>query len=296
MDLLIHATLTVSGDRAQLAACDARIKSLLVEEVFSGEFEEHHGDDALSYDFKVRGGIPFPAFAAASQEFPGMTITAEWVNVAAGRKGRAQIVAGKITEHAEESVVLAAGDTRNRHVQTAPDGTLLLAVALVQTGNDAWVGYVLNHERDALFCVTRSAEAVEFLATEGAPEWVLRWQILQAGAAVAGDAPTMEVIASPQPVNKKQYAELEQLAESFVADWIWFREGSPEASAIHIDRFARYGYTVRAANVRAARLHALRNEAGAGQPMVHTTVEPECAWIIDVLWRCWADSGDSVTK
>lgn len=283
MDLLIHATLTVSGDRTQLAACDARIKSLLVEEVFSGEFEEHHGDDALSYDFKVHGGIPFPAFAAASLEFPGMTIAAEWVNVSAGRKGRAQIVAGKITEHAEESVALAAGDTRNRHVQTAPDGTLLLAVALVQIGNDAWAGYVLNHERDALFSVTRSGEAVELLATEGAPEWVLRWKILQ-----ADESPAMEVIASPQPVDKKQYAELERLAESFVADWIWFREGTPEASAIHIDRFARYGYTVRAANVRAARLHAMRNEAGEEQPMVHTTMDPACAWIVPLLQHCWA--------
>ncbi len=287
MDLLIHATLTVSGDREQLAACDARIKSLLVEEVFSGEFEEHHGDDALSYDFKVRGGIPFPAFAAASREFPGMTISAEWVNVAAGRKGRALIVAGSITEHAEEGVALSAGDARNRHVHTAPDGTLLLAGALVQTSGDVWAGYVLNHERDALFRVTRTAEAVELLATEGAPEWVLRWKILQADESMTGDVPAMEVIATPQPIDKKQYAELEQLAESFVADWIWFREGSPEASAIHIDRFARYGYAVRDANVLAARLHALRNEAGDGQPLTHSTVEPECVWVIDVLRRCW---------
>lgn len=288
MDLLIHATLTVSGDREQLAACDARIKSLLVEEVFAGEFEEHHGDAALSYDFKVRGGIPFPAFAAASEEFPAMTISAEWVNVAAGRKGRAQIVAGKITEHAEEGVALAAGDARNRHVQTAPDGTLLLASALVQTGADVWAGYVLNHERDALFCVTRRGEAVELLATEGAPEWALRWQSLPAGSAESGAAPAREVMASPQPIDKKLYAELEQLAESFVADWIWFREGSLEASAIHIDRFARYGYTVRDANVRAARLHVMRNEAGEGQPLVHTTMDPACAWIVPLLQRCWA--------
>ena len=60
-DLLIHATLTVSGDSALLPAADARIKALLVGEIFEGGFEEHHGDDALSYDFKVRGGVPFPA-------------------------------------------------------------------------------------------------------------------------------------------------------------------------------------------------------------------------------------------
>ncbi len=285
MDLLIHATLTVSGDRAQLAACDARIKSLLVEEVFAGEFEEHHGDDALSYDFKVRDGIPFPAFAAASLEFPGMTIAAEWVNVAAGRKGRAQIVAGKITEHAEESVALAAGDTRNRHVQTASDGTLLLAVALVPIGHDAWAGYVLNHERDALFCLTRSGEAVELLATEGAPEWVQRWRLGDTGA-----APAMEAVTPPLPIDKKLYDELDQLAQGFVADWIWFGDAPAEINAVDIDRYARYGYAVRAANVRAARLHAMRNAAGDGQPLAHTTMDPACAWIVPLLRRCWGDS------
>ena len=44
-DLLIHATLTVSGDSALLPAADARIKALLVGEIFEGGFEEHHGDD-----------------------------------------------------------------------------------------------------------------------------------------------------------------------------------------------------------------------------------------------------------
>ena len=80
-DLLIHATLTVSGDSALLPAADARIKALLVGEIFEGGFEEHHGDDALSYDFKVRGGVPFPAFALASQEFPQLAVVAEWLIV-----------------------------------------------------------------------------------------------------------------------------------------------------------------------------------------------------------------------
>jgi hypothetical protein len=104
MDLLIHATLTITGAREQLPAADARIKALLVEEIFVGEFEEHHGEDALSYDFKVHGGIPFPAFAAASLEFPELKIAAEWVNVAAGRKGRALLTNGAIAEHVEEAM------------------------------------------------------------------------------------------------------------------------------------------------------------------------------------------------
>jgi hypothetical protein len=36
MDLLIHATMTITGAGEQLAACDARIKALLMDEVFDG--------------------------------------------------------------------------------------------------------------------------------------------------------------------------------------------------------------------------------------------------------------------
>lgn len=284
-ELLIHATLTVTGARDSLAACDARIKSLLVEEAYTGEFGEHHGDDALSYDFKVHGGIPFPAFAAASQEFPGLTITAEWVNVAAGRKGRAQIANGAITDHREEAVALAAGDTRNRHLLADPDGTLRIAVALMATAPGRWAGYVLDHERDALFDIARDGDAIELLATDGAPDWVLRWRL-----AGEDSAPSPEVIA-PQRIDPAQYAALEQFAQAFVADWIWFRDAPAESNAIDVDRFARYGYTVRDANVRAARLHALRSEAGDGQPLLQTTIDPEYGWIVAVLMRCWAGDG-----
>lgn len=282
MDLLIHATLTVTGDRESLAACDARIKALLVEEAYTGGFEEHHGDAALSYDFKVQGGIPFPAFATASAEFPELVIRAEWVNAAAGRRGEAQIANGAITMHREEAVVLAAGDARNRHLLADPDGTLRIAVALMATAPGRWAGYVLNHERDALFDISRDGDAIELLATDGAPEWVLRWRL------AGGDAaPAPETIA-PQRIDPAQYAALEQFAQAFVADWIWFRDAPAESNAIDIDRFARYGFAVRDANVRAARLHALRSEAGEGQPLLHSTVDRECGWIVDVLLRCWA--------
>lgn len=288
MDLLIHATLTVTGDRGRLADCDARIKALLVEEAYTGGFEEHHGDAALSYDFKVQGGIPFPAFAAASAEFPELVIAAEWVNVAAGRRGEAQIANGAITMHREEPVALAAGDLRNRCVQAAPDGTLRIAVALMATAPGRWAGYVLDHARDALFDIARNGDAIELLATEGAPDWVLRWRL--DGAA---GAPVMEHIA-PQRIDPAQYAALEQLAQAFVADWIWFRDAPAESNAIDIDRFARYGFVVRDANVRAARLHALRSAAGDGQPLLHDTVDRECGWIVDVLLRCWAAPGQGL--
>lgn len=282
-DLLIHATLTVSGDPGLLHAADARIKALLVEEIFEGGFEEHHGDAALSYDFKVRGGVPFPAFAAASQEFPQLEVVAEWVNVGAGRRGRARIADGRIVDHAEEPITTGTADERNRYFEVEPDGTLRLAFVLVQRERGVWTGYMLNHERDALFQIMRSGEAIELRATEGAAEWALVWQLRG-----PDDAPQVQLLEPPQPVAAELYAELELLAQDFVGEWIWLREAPVADTAIERERYARYGYTVRDANVRVARLQRMRGDADVTQPIVHSTLDAEYDWIRAVLQRCWA--------
>lgn len=280
MDLLIHATLTITGAREQLPAADARIKALLVEEIFAGEFEEHHGDDALSYDFKVQGGIPFPAFAAASLEFPELKIAAEWVNVAAGRKGRALLTNGAIAEHAEEAIAAGSAETRNRYVLAAADGTLQLAFALLRRDRGEWAGYALNHERDAVFSVTRDGDAIELRAAEGAAEWAYAWRLN-----ALDDRP--QPVALAQPVDAVLYAELERLAQDFVAEWFWLRAAPPADNAIEIDRYARYGYTVRDANVRAARLHRLRSDLAATDVLEYSTLDADHAWIRDLLLKCW---------
>ncbi|MDP2396794.1 MAG: hypothetical protein Q8M53_00375 [Burkholderiales bacterium] len=280
-DLLIHATLTVSGERAQLPAVEARIATLLAAEANAGEFEAHHGEDALAYDFMVRGGIPFPAFAAASQEFPGITITAEWVNVGAGRRGRARLSNGGITEHVEEALDTAAGEA-NRYLEAAADATISLAFALQRRAAGEWVGYVLNHERDALFRITRDGDAVELLATEGAAEWAWRWQ---GGPDI--EASAVQAVVPPQPLDRELYAELESLAEGFVGDGFWLRDAAEADNAIELDRFVRYGYTVRDANVRAARLHRLRADLGADAALEHSTLDADNIWIRDLLLRCW---------
>jgi hypothetical protein len=280
MDLLIHATLTVTGAREQLPAADARIKALLVEEVFAGEFEEHHGDDALSYDFKVQGGIPFPAFAAASQEFPELKIAAEWVNVAAGRKGRALLTNGAITEHVEEPLAAGSAETRNRYLLAVPDGTLELAFALLRRNRGEWAGYVLNHERDAVFSIVRDGDAIELRTTEGTAEWAYSWRLNG-----INDAPQAAALA--QSVDPLLYAELEKLAQEFVAEWFWLRSAPAADNAIEVDRYTRYGYTVRDANVRAARLHRLRNDLEVTDVLEYSTLDADGAWIRDLLLKFW---------
>lgn len=280
MDLLIHATLTVTGAREQLPAADARIKTLLVEEIFSGEFEEHHGDDALSYDFNVQGGIPFPAFAAASLEFPELKIVADWVNVAAGRKGRALLTNGAIAEHVEEALLAGSAETPNRYLLAAPDGTLQLAFAMLRRDRGEWAGYALNHERDAVFSLRRDGDVIELRVTEGAAEWAYVWRLNG-----VDDNPQPAALA--QAVDPVMYAELERLAQEFVAEWFWLRSAPDADNAIEVDRYARYGYTVRDANVRAAKLHRLRSELAARDVLEYSTLDADHVWIRDLLLKCW---------
>lgn len=282
-DLLIHATLTVSGDSAVLPAADARIKALLVEEIFEGGFEEHHGDDALSYDFKVRGGVPFPAFALASQEFPQLAVVAEWVNVAAGRRGRARIAEGKIVEHVEDTIGTGAAVTGSSYFAVAADSRLELAFAVTRRDRGLWAGYVLNHERDALFEIRRDGESIELRVTEGAAEWARLWRLS------GPDAPAEpQACEPPQPVDQLLYGELERMARDFVAEWIWLRDAPAAETAIERDRYGRYGYTVHDANVRVARLQRMRGDAGMHEPLRYSTLDAGSDWMRAVLQRCWA--------
>lgn len=282
-DLLIHATLTVSGDNTLLPAADARIKSLLVEEIFEGGFEEHHGDDALSYDFKVRGGLPFPAFALASQEFPQLAVVAEWVNIAAGRSGRARIADGKIVDHVEAPITTGSAETGNRFFSLAADSRLELAFAVMRQDIGLWNGYVLNHERDALFEIRRDGEVIQLRVTEGAAEWAQLW-FLSSPDAVAEP----QALEPPQAIDEKLYDQLERLAQDFVAEWVWLRDAPAAETAIERDRYQRYGYAVHDANVRVARLQRMRGDADMHKPLQYSTLDADYDWIRSLLQRCWA--------
>ncbi|MEK6592888.1 MAG: hypothetical protein AABZ67_07355 [Pseudomonadota bacterium] len=290
MSLLIHATITVSGDKSLLDACDARIRLLLAEQPPDGECSDHHGEDALCYDFKVKGGIPFPAFAQASQEFPVLVIAAEWVNVDAGTRGAATIVDGKLTEHKTDALDMQGRSARPVHIAVAGNGKLELALTFIRVERDEWLGYVLTAERDALLRVMRAADgSVELWTTEGSAEWGMCWR---GGSADGGF--DFELVDAPQAIAENVYGEMEQLAQNFVAEWIWFAAGRREEIAIEAERFARYGYVVADANVRSARLHKMRQQMTQPQSglepggLEFSTVGADEAWVVALVARCWA--------
>ena len=102
--MLIHATVTVTGEPAARSACEARLRQLLSSQFLKDEVTEHHGPSGLCYDLKVEGGIPFPAFAQASQEFPELSFAAEWVNPELGQRGSVTLVNGRATQQAIEPI------------------------------------------------------------------------------------------------------------------------------------------------------------------------------------------------
>lgn len=288
MSLLIHATITVSGDESLLDACDARIKLLLAGQQTEGEISEHHGAEALCYDLKVKGGIPFPAFVEASQEFPVLQMIAEWVNVDAGARGAATIVGGKLTAHNVDQLATTALGARPVHVAVAGDGRLELALTFFRSNRDEWLGYALTAERDALLRVVRAPDSgmAELFATEGGAEWSLHWH-----AGITRPESGVVAMAVPQPVDKSVYRELEQMAQAFVAEWIWFAAGPEAEIAIENARFARDGLAVHDANVRSARLHKMKQESSHPEGALEfSTLGADETWIRDVVARTWCVS------
>jgi hypothetical protein len=290
MSLLIHATITITGDKGLLDACAVRVRQLLEEQPPDGECSDHHGENALCYDFKVMDGIPFPVFAQASQEFPALVVSAEWVNLETGTRSAATIVEGRLSEHKTDTLDMQGRSARPVHIAIAANGLLELALTFYRIGPGEWLGYALTAKRDALLRVLRPDDGgIELWATEGSAEWSLHWR----GASAEGELEFGPVDA-PQPIADDVYRELEQLAQHFVAEWIWFASGRREEIAIETERFARYGYAIDEANLRSSRLYKMRQEAVQPQTgqqagaLQFTTAQADEAWLAALITRSWA--------
>ena len=73
-----------------------RLRWLMVRDIDGEDYTEHHGAGVLEYRFEPRLGIPFPAFAQASAEFPELRVEAQWTRD--GIAGRAVIENGRLVE------------------------------------------------------------------------------------------------------------------------------------------------------------------------------------------------------
>lgn len=189
-----------------------RLRWLMVRDVDAEAYTEHHGAGVLEYRFTPKSGIPFPAFAEASADFPELRVEAEWDRD--GVRGRAVIEYGRLAEQTS-----TASSTLELEVRVAEDARLELAMACRAEG-EAVSGYAATAERHTYFRFAQGK--LSLIEPDDADE------------------------------------VLEDFAFAFVEDWLWYDEELGEQAALERARYADYGYPVRGANVKSAKLALLR--------------------------------------
>ena len=114
----------------------------MVRDSDAEDYTEHHQPGTLEYRFEPRRGIPFPAFAEASRDFPELRIEAEWEHD--GARGCAVIEDGRVSQ--EEGAPQAGGVA----VELDGDGRLQLALVCERRGEE-WLGYAAASDRHSYF-------------------------------------------------------------------------------------------------------------------------------------------------
>lgn len=278
------ATITVSGDPQLLREYRGEVNRLLDEEG-GDSYRELHSPERLEYEFKLRAGIPFPAFVSASQAFPDLTVEVQWSDPALGKSGRAIIRNGVLAEQAAQSH--APGGAVMHEVRAGADGRLELAVICARW-RESWHGYVITSDEHAFFRFKGPARSGELSASDGVdPEWAERWRVESGEAAYAELAP-------PEPIPEDELGDLDRLAQEFSREWVWFEESPPEETAVERQRYEAYGYPVRAANLRSEKLRTvLCPDDGR---LVFGSFAEDARWISELLLRCWLRTDTSEVK
>jgi hypothetical protein len=139
---MFTAVVRVTG-AGRLADFRERLRWLLVRDSDAEDYTEHHEDAVLEYRFTPAKGIPFPAFAQASVDFPELRVEARWDRD--GVHGRAVLEAGRIVDEERGERL-----TEGVYVATGEEARLELALVCEQH-DDAWLGYAANAERHTYF-------------------------------------------------------------------------------------------------------------------------------------------------
>jgi hypothetical protein len=170
---LFTAVVRITG-AGRLADFRERLRWLMVRDEDAEEYTEHHAEGVLEYRFTPTRGIPFPAFTAASLDFPELQVEAEWEHD--GVRGRALIENGRLVQQAPE--LAGAGQI---DVAIAQDGELILGVACSLQGEGV-IGYAATSDRHtyfryrdgrlALVDADSPDEALEEMAFAFVEEWI----------------------------------------------------------------------------------------------------------------------------
>ena len=248
------ATVRVAGP-GRLDEFREHLRWLMVRDIDAENYTEHHARDTLEYRFEIKKGVPFAAFANASEEFPELRVEAEWRNPGQGVRGRAIIQGGRLFDH--ETAPIDAG-LLALHIECGAQGELVLGMACVRDGAK-WLGYCASAGRHAYFHLD---EGGRLRLDEGATG---RW----------GGPEGEEIDAA-------LLARLEEIAFRFADDWLWYDEDASPAGVLERKRYADHGWTVAGANLRSEQLLRI----GVGQTF--SSLPPEALPLRERLLAAWA--------
>ena len=256
------AVIRVAGP-GRLEEFRERVRWLMVRDMDARHYLEQLAEGTLEYRFEREKGIPFPAFATASSEFPELRVEAEWRDPRQGVRGRAVIENGRLLE--QESSLLEDA-ARNIALETGADGELRLGLACARRG-EAWLGYGVSAARHAYFSLDASLGELR-LAEDAGERWTAR---LRDGRCSALD----------EAIDRELLEELENIALRFAAEWLWFDEDPAGETVIERRRYADRGWRVRGANLKSDQ--RLRLGAGARLELL----EPEAGSLPQLLRAAW---------
>lgn len=228
------------------------LRWLMVRDIDAENYTEHHGGDALEYRFEIRKGVPFAAFANASEDFPELRVEAEWRNARQGVRGRAVIQSGRLFDHETAPI---DGGLLALEVDCGAQGELRFGMACVRDGNE-WSGYCASASRHAYFHLD---EGGRLRLDEGATG---RW----------GDG---------EEIDAALLARLEEIAFRFADDWLWYDEDASPASVLERKHYENHGWTVSGVNLRSERLLRI----GLGQTF--SSLPPEARSLRERLQSAW---------
>ena len=229
---MFTAVVRVTG-AGRLADFRERLRWLMVRDEDAEEYSEHHAAGVLEYRFSPQKGIPFPAFTAASADFPELQVEAEWEHD--GVRGHALIENGRLVQQPAELAARMLLD-----VSIEANGRLELALACSRR-EDELLGYAATADRHT------------YLRHRGGK---------------------LELVGPDSPD-----AALEEVAFAFVEEWIWYDE---EEAVLERARYANYGYPVHGANLRAEKLHLVRDRG-----LRFSSLDEEAAKAREALIEQW---------
>jgi len=170
---MFTAVVRVSGP-GRLEEFRERLRWLMVRDEDAEEYSEHHADGVLEYRFTPRKGIPFPAFSAASVDFPELQVEAQWEHD--GVRGRALIENGRLVQQTPQLSEATLLD-----VEIEADGKLNLALACSRLEHEL-IGYAATSDRHTYFRYRQGNlelvspdspdEALEEVAFAFVEEWI----------------------------------------------------------------------------------------------------------------------------